>query len=80
MAVPLRFETATSMIKDLGEITRHPVVTVFFSRIWRRCVCSRVYAFDAPFYHFPKLTYQLRLYQSRGGEEDEGKPKVRYVR
>lgn len=36
-----------------------------------------VYAFDA-LSPFPKLTYQLRLY--RDGEEDEGKPKVRYVR
>lgn len=54
------------MIKDLGEITRHPVATLFFAADDVRV------SFDAlssvPL--FPKLTYQLRLHQSR--EEDEG--------
>lgn len=64
------------MIKDFGEITRHPVVALFFADLSMR-VYMCVYAFDA-LSPFPKLTYQLRLY--RDGEEDEGKPKVRYVR
>lgn len=59
-------DAAASMIKDLGEITRHPVATLFFAADDVRV------SFDAlssvPL--FPKLTYQLRLHQSR--EEDEG--------